>query len=271
MQEHLTEAQWKEFERDGLLYLGAQFDPSGLERLRQHIDDIMLGRADLDYDRILMQLDTMTGNHDDVGPQTLGYKGATLNYRKMQNLELDPVFLEYAQRPLFQNICARVYGPDTPVACFRAMFYNKPGRGIGSHLPWHQDRWQGLDRDPQITIWTALDSSTVANGCVFIVPGSHKHLVNPDHISGFLTEGQMRESRLDEQAVPLEVPAGEAVLLHNWLLHSSSVNHSDTTRRAFSVCYMDSRTVSERGHFNVVFGDGALTPETVHMGSPDFF
>ena len=46
----------------------------------------------------------------------------------------------------------------------------------------------------------------------------------------------------------LELAAGDVALLHNHLLlHASDVNRSDTSRRAFSVCYMDARTVTANG------------------------
>lgn len=228
----------------------------------------MMGTADIDYSRIMMELDSATGEYGDLAGQTKGHKLAMLDYRKMQNLEIDPRLLDYLQRPLFERICARIYGADTPVACFRAMFMNKPA-GQGRYLQWHQDRFHGFDRDPQITIWTALDPSIIANGCLHIVPASHTELINPEHGSGFLTEEQMQELQLDDKAIPLEMAAGEVVLLHNWLLHSSDVNNTDTARRAFSVCYMDGRTVSERGVFNTVFGEGALTADTVQFASVD--
>src|SRR5207237_5228782 len=95
------------------------------------------------------------------------------------------------QRPLFRDICEQVYGDETPVAAFRAMFMNKPAHQ-GTLLPWHQDRWSYLDRDPLITVWTALDPATIANGCVEVIPGSHKFgLINPEHTSGYLTEEQI--------------------------------------------------------------------------------
>jgi ectoine hydroxylase-related dioxygenase (phytanoyl-CoA dioxygenase family) len=60
------------------------------------------------------------------------------------------------------------------------------------------------------------------------------------------------------------VEAGESVLMHNYLLHASDVNTTDIPRRAFSVCYMDARTVAKNGEkFTTIFGDGALTPETL--------
>lgn len=233
---------WERFEADGFLRLGKLLAEDDLAALQARIDAIMQGTADVPYDRMLMQLDSATGSYSDMGAQTKGHKGATLAYRKIQDLELDPLFAAYLNRPLFREICAHVYGPDTPIAIFRAMFMNKPAHQ-GTFLPWHQDRWSFLDRDPLVTLWTALDPATRENGCVQIVRGSHRGgLLNPDHPSGFVSDTQARKI-LDECAIEfLELAPGEGALLHNWLLHSSDVNRSDTPRRAFSVCYMDART-----------------------------
>ena len=259
MAQLITDQQWAQYERDGYLRVGKLLSDAELQALRQEIDDVMLGRARVAYERMMMQLDSESGKYNDAGEQTKGFKGPTLNYRKIEELEFDPLFLGYMKRPLFREVCARVYGAETPVAAFRAMFMNKPA-GKGTLLPWHQDRWQALDRDPLLTVWTALDPATVANGCVQVIPGSHKlGLVNPAHPSSFLTEEQARHHAPKEKIVFLELKAGEVVLLHNWLLHSSDRNNSDVPRRAFSVCYMDARTVAQDGtQFSVVFGEDAL-------------
>src|SRR5690606_3937412 len=98
-------------------------------------------------------------------------------------------FRAYMERPIFRDLCRRIYG-DVPISVFRAMFMNKPA-SKGTVLRWHQDRWSFLDRDPLLTVWTALDPSTVANGCVQVIPGSHRGgLVNPDDTSGFVTDDQ---------------------------------------------------------------------------------
>jgi ectoine hydroxylase-related dioxygenase (phytanoyl-CoA dioxygenase family) len=172
---------------------------------------------------------------------------ATRHAKRSHQSEHDPLFLEYMQRPIFRQICTRVLGAGTPVACFRAMFMNKPAHK-GTFLPWHQDRWTALDRDPLITLWTALDPATKANGCVQVIPGSHRlGIINKQNPSGFLTKDQMAEFCRPEKAVYLELAAGEAMLLHNWLLHASDVNQTDIPRRAFSVCYMDAQTRSSNG------------------------
>ncbi len=242
----ISAEQWQAYERDGYLRLGKLLTAGELASLQLRIDDIMLGKAQVDYGRMLMQLDSESGKYEDAGPQTRGHKGATLSYRKIQELEYDPLFLAYMQRPIFQEICRRVYGHDVPTACFRAMFMNKPAHR-GTLLPWHQDRWTHLDRDPLITVWTALDPATIANGCVQVVPGTHKHLINPSHPSGFITPEQARQFCPEDKAVYIELAAGESVLLHNWLVHRSDVNRTGIPRRAFSVCYMDARTVAANG------------------------
>lgn len=259
----LTPAEWQRYEREGFVRLGKLLTDAEVAALCRRIDDIMLGRAPVQYDRMLMQLDSETGKYEDAGAQTKGHKGSTLNYRKIQELEFDPLFLAYMQRPIFRNICARVYGEGTPIACFRAMFFNKPSHR-GTLLPWHQDRWTHLDRDPLITLWTALDPATPANGCVQIVPGLHDRLINPSHGSGFLTPEQAKDLQLDSQAVHLGLAPGEVALLHNWLPHRSDVNRTDIARRAFSVCYMDARTRATNGEtYSPVFGAGALDPAVV--------
>jgi len=260
----INDAQWAEYEETGYLKLG-RIDDASLRKMQDRIDAIMLGRADVDYAKMLMQLDSTTGAYEDAGPQSKGHKGATLDYRKIQDLEYDPLFLAYLQEPVFRDICARAYGKDTPVAVNRAMFMNKPA-GKGTFLPWHQDRWTSYDRDPLVTVWTAMDPATIANGCVQIVPKSHRYgLINPTHSAGFLSQAQAAAICTEDRIVYLELEPGEVVLLHNHVLHASDVNRSSQSRRALSVCYMDARTVEGDGTVKnpIAFGPGALTVEGV--------
>ncbi len=258
----ITTAAWNEYEELGYLKLG-KIDPHTLHNLQQRIDDIMLGRAPVAYDRMLMQLDSTTGAYEDAGEQSKGFKGATLDYRKIQDLEYDPLFLEYLQHPIFEDICRRIYGAEATVSVFRAMFMNKPANK-GTFLPWHQDRWTSLDRDPQLTVWTAIDPATRENGCVQVVPKSHRYgLINPTHPSGFLSKAQSagnlhrrphrpRGTRSGRGRDPAQLPAPR-----------ERREPQFPVRRAFSVCYMDAATL-EKGEpirYPVVFGESALTVE----------
>lgn len=260
MLSHITDSQWAEYQDLGYLKLG-KLDDATLHAMQQRLDEIMLGRADVAYERMLMQLDSTTGAYEDAGELTKGFKGATLDYRKIEDLEFDPVFLRYIQHALFAEICRRVYGEDAGISIQRAMFMNKPANK-GTFLPWHQDRWRIFDRDPQVTIWAALDPATRENGCVQVVPRSHQFgLINPTHDAGFLSKAQAAAICTPDRIVFVELQPGEVVLLHNHLLHASDVNRSSQSRRAFSVCYMDAAT-RENGEPNTcsrAFGPGAMT------------
>lgn len=256
----ITDQQWQEYEELGYLKIGS-IDSGLLRKMQDRIDEIMLGKAAVDYDRLLMQRDSDSGRYEDAGEQSRGFKGATLSYRKIQDLEYDPLFLEYLQHPVFEALCKRVYGEDAGVGIFRAMFMNKPA-GKGTFLPWHQDRWTHLDRDPLLTVWTALDPATRENGCVQVIPRSHRYgLINPTHSSGFLSKAQAAAICTDDRIVHVELKQGEVVILHNYLLHASDINRSKQSRRAFSVCYMDAATLvnQEPSSYPVAFGKGALS------------
>lgn len=240
----ITRAQWAQFDQDGFVILSQAVPQATIDALCQRIDEIMLGEASLDYDRMLMQLDSDDGAYDSAGEQSRGHKGSTLNYRKIQQLEKDPIFLSFMQLPLFEAAARHFYG-DNAVAIFRAMFMNKPA-GRGTTLPLHQDRWRVLDKDPRLTIYTALDAADADNGCVEIIPGSQHKILNTQHPSGFLTPAMAAEYAQDPRRQQLILKPGDVVLMNPWMLHASGINDSSRSRRAFSVCLMDAATKNMR-------------------------
>ena len=253
---HFTDAQLEAFQATGVVRLGRVIDDAELAGLRQRIDAIMLG--DVPFSG-MMQLDSASGNYGDMPAQTAGHKGATLAYRKIEGLEADPRFLAYLRKSLIRDLATRILGPD--VAIYRSMFMNKPA-GQGTVLPWHQDggtNWN-LTGDPLVTIWLALDPATRDNGCVQVIPGSH-HLGLLSERGHTITAEQEAEHCSPAQRELLELQPGEAVLLHNWVLHASGTNPSGTSRRAFSVCLMDAAIRSRDPRapgFTKLFGVGSL-------------
>lgn len=236
-----NEQKRKEFFENGYVYLGNILEDEIFKRIENKIDQIMLGKASIDYDKLLMQLDSDDGVYENAGDQSNGFKGATLNYRKIQNLEIDSDFMEYLTDPIFQKINADIYGEETPIAIFRAMFMNKPA-GKGTKLPMHQDRWNYLSKDPLLTIYTGIDAATEENGCVILIEKSqHKGIVNPSNMSGFLTPEQA-EIHCKTNIKKIILKQGDVVALHNQAIHGSDINRSKNSRRAFSVCYMDATT-----------------------------
>ncbi|MCC7492616.1 MAG: phytanoyl-CoA dioxygenase family protein [Fimbriimonadaceae bacterium] len=250
----LTAAQRAQWEHDGFVRLGQVASDDQLAALQERIDAIMLGQVV--YPGMFFQADTESGSYGDLRAD--GWVGPTLAYRKIQDLERDPLFLQYLQHPLFRGLTRSLVAAE--ISVFRAMFMNKPA-GRGTVLPYHQDggsQW-GLDRENFVTVWTALDDASIANGCVQVIPGSHQLGLLSERGHTITAEQEATLCR-EEDAVYLECRAGEAILLHNYVLHRSGVNTTSRPRRAFSVVYMDAATRrrSDGGEFPRVFGPGAL-------------
>ena len=253
----LTEEQWAAFHRDGFLHLGQVLTEDEVERLKQRADDLAAGRVR--NDQVLLQLDT-GGAYEELPEAVEQLDGTTRLYRKIQGLEFDDEFVHLVRSPRFFEVCARIYGPHVPLSIFRAMVMNKPA-GQGTVLPWHQDGgdvW-GLDREPLVTIWTALDPATTENGCMECVRGSHRLGLLTD-FGSTLSEEHAAEHCPPEDVVPLEVPAGHAVLMHNWLIHRSGINPSPIPRRAVTICYLDGRTRTVHTGTHLPMVAGAVNP-----------
>jgi hypothetical protein len=234
-----TEAQWDRYSRDGYLPLGQVATKPELEALRRRVDDLALG--EVSNPNVKLQMDT-GGEYDQLPGIVERFEEGTVLYRKVQGLETDDLYGRLVRHPTCVEVCARAYGPHTPVSIFRAMVMNKPA-GQGTRLPWHQDGgavWQ-LDRDPLVTIWVALDSATPENGCLEVVPGSHR-LGLLSWFGSTLSDDNVAVHCPADAVVPLPVEEGHAVLLHNWVLHRSGVNPSPGPRRAFTCAYLDGLT-----------------------------
>jgi phytanoyl-CoA hydroxylase len=228
----------EDFRALGFARLGPVLDETTLAVLRARADDLMLGRVV--YPGMFFQLDTDTGRYEDLEVGK-GWQGPSLNYRKLEKLELDPDYRRVIEHQHFEPI-ARALSKEG-VALYRAVLFNKNAAG-GTLLPWHQDggKMWGIDRDPAFQIWVALDDSPVEAGCLEIIPGSHKDgLATP--LGGMVPQSIVDE-RLAGSAKTEHLPAraGEAILLHNYLWHRSGTTCTGRPRRALSICYLDAAT-----------------------------
>ena len=113
---------------------------------------------------------------------------------------------------------------------------------------WHQDEAFYLDADnpdtvskTRMSVWVPLQDANEQNGCLWIVPGSHKWGLESYTIAnyGTCTKRIDREAYANEHAVAVPVKAGSAVLFSAWTWHHSKNNQTDTIRRAFIVSYQE--------------------------------
>jgi phytanoyl-CoA hydroxylase len=252
-----VEAAVASYRTHGYARLGRVIDERWLAALRTRVDDLMLGRVV--YDGLFFQHDAEAYEDLTYGR---GYVGPSLTYRKLEKLEKDPLFLAHLQNPLFERVARSVI--EGAIAIYRATIFNKAKTG-SSALPWHQDggSYWGLDREPVLQIWTALDDAPIGGGCVEVVRGSHAAgLATP--LGGVIQPDILAARGAEALAEPLPAVAGEVFLIHNHLWHRSGKNTSGAARRAFTVCYMSAETRCRRTkraprQFTRVF-DGGVSP-----------
>ena len=94
--------------------------------------------------------------------------------RKMSHLAFyDEGFENHARNPKILDAIESLLGPD--IKLYQDQLFMKPPR-IGSRQGYHQDMPLGFYIDPpdMVTCWAALTDSTIKNGCVWMLPGTHK-------------------------------------------------------------------------------------------------
>jgi ectoine hydroxylase-related dioxygenase (phytanoyl-CoA dioxygenase family) len=102
---------------------------------------------------------------------------------------------------------------------------------FGSPVEWHQDwAFYPHTNDDVLAVGIAMDDMLLENGCLMVVPGSH-HGPVLDHHQGGVFAGAVPPDGFVEQAVPIELHAGDISIHHARLLHGSAPNRSQRPRR----------------------------------------
>ncbi len=226
-----------DFAAHGFARLGRVLSDDGLAALGTRVDDIMQARVQ--HDGLFFQRDSATGRYEDL-EFAKGWQGPSGEYRKIEKLELDPLFRAWMTNALFERIARRLIAG--PIALYRAVLFTKSVAG-GTALPWHQDggRFWGIDRPAELQIWTALDDCPVDAGCVEVLDGSHAAgLATPE--GGVIGEALLQSVSAEQRALPVPTRAGDSLLIHNHLWHRSGVNRTGRRRSAVSFCYMSAAT-----------------------------
>lgn len=170
----------------------------------------------------------------------------SLQHRSGRTKRLDMTHLyfdwawELALHPGVVDAVEEVLGPDLVV--WGSLIFSKPPHDEG-FVAWHQDgAYAGfLGPARAASAWIALTDSTVASGCMRVVPGSHVH--RHDHIvthaeNNLLSRGHEIAVDVDEKdAADVVLHAGEMSLHHVDIIHGSNPNRAAHPRTGFIVRY----------------------------------
>ena len=203
-------------------------------RWLERLDDLVEGRVEPSENMLIMK-DVMVAK----GAVQPGTRQEAI--AKIQDYEKDPVLDTYTTDDNILDCIEQIIGHD--VQTIHTMLINKPPNVDGRH-PLHQDLLYFPFRpaDRIVASWTALERITKENGCLVVVPGTHRGELlehgNPD--IEHLNMGYFGARGIDdeiEKRVHLEMEPGDTVFFHPVLIHGSGRNRTQHFRRAISAHY----------------------------------
>lgn len=142
------------------------------------------------------------------------------------------------------DVMQAVMGED--VLLLSTHFFCKyPEKAAQSFVAWHQDiTYWGLEPPEAHTAWIAVDDSDVENGCMRVIPGSHKNGVvthgKSDRDGNLLSINQEIPDELvdDSEALDLELRAGQMSVHDGQIFHASMPNGSDRRRCGLTIRFI---------------------------------
>jgi phytanoyl-CoA hydroxylase len=237
----LTEQQRLQYRDQGYLIIESLLAPEECDELNQRALDFLAGRiAAGEGNRAYMEPEAVEKgwvSDEQPDPRFLFKIGHRMHMT-------DPVFRYYAMHERIADILNDLIGPD--IKCVQSMYIDKPGN-IGVGQPYHQDSYYlKTVPDTVIGVWIACDDVDEANGCLHIIPGSHREAilphetpVNPKQRKYFLEVHAAR----GRKEIACRLPKGGAVFFPGTMLHRSGDNHtSDRQRRAYVLHYASAKS-----------------------------
>jgi ectoine hydroxylase-related dioxygenase (phytanoyl-CoA dioxygenase family) len=218
---HLTDEQRTAWERDGFLVIENLIEEEEIPRIIDEVEDVLA---------------EVRGEERAAGKPA----GQSLASGVYVGLSVKrALFRQIARDARLLNSLEGLIGPQIGFLSDKVVLKD---REVDYESPWHQD-WAYWGGSHKISVWVALDEATPENGCLQILPGSHRAAVEHDQVHGVPGFG----NRLDPSARGVDmsravtVPArpGAAIFFHDLTLHASLPNRSGNERRALIITYRD--------------------------------
>ncbi|MEU6743659.1 phytanoyl-CoA dioxygenase family protein [Streptosporangium sandarakinum] len=168
-------------------------------------------------------------------------------YSTTHSRHLDQRFVwELVRDPAILDAVEPLIGPD--ILLFGTRFFCKYGGDRHHRVSWHQDldSW-GLEPPIALTVWYAVDESDEGNGCMLVLPGSHRGRLREHDTSADAGNMLGRGQHLDlgekevAAAVPIVLAPGEISIHDGALVHASMPNESARRRCGLAIRYVPTR------------------------------
>ena len=227
----LSAAQVEQFERDGVLIVENLLSSREVEVLRERIEWVAGGGSPVSAERLQVEPLVESGE--------LRANSYAASLRKMGHVAFqDAVFEAHARNPRILDCIEALLGPD--IKLIQDQLFMKPPK-VGSRQPYHQDQPCGFHIDPadMVTCWAALDDAAIDNGCLWMLPGTHRFGVL-DREKWAEYERRALDGNLSEERA-IELKTGDCSFHHGHILHSSRPNLTGKRRWGYANHYVSAR------------------------------
>ena len=243
MDHRLSEAELDAMQRDGYVVRERVFDPEECAAITAACEALV---ADLvahrQAERRRYQIGSYTFDPDWLTGVTIKWEGDTDVVHGIEPFaHINEPLREWAHDPRFVEPSLDFLGEDDVNLFTEKLNLKRPF--VGGANPWHQDHpyWDGFADEPaqKVTAMLFLDDSSLANGTLQVLPGSHvrgraRTRTDKDQFGNLELDPKVAEGK---RPTPLEVPAGSVVWFGPFLIHKSEPNTSDRERRSLLYTY----------------------------------
>jgi phytanoyl-CoA hydroxylase len=173
-------------------------------------------------------------------PASLDAPGGRTVRRLLQACARDPLFREWATSPQLAGRLRQLLGPRVELSQAHHNCVMTKNPAFSSATGWHQDiRYWSFEKPELVSAWLALGPERKDNGCLWLVPGSHKLEFRRDQYDEALFFRDDLEENGDvlSTAVTAEIDEGDVLFFHCRVLHEAGRNLTDQTKFAAVFTY----------------------------------
>ncbi len=238
----LSDSQIRSFQEEGYLVLRQELSAPIIQQIRRV---------------------TVTGLEEEIPPveleSELHYPGAPesseaeggLTIRRLKNaFARDPIFTELLTHPTIIGSLYQLLGPQIvmPFAHHNCIMTKQPR--YSSNTLWHQDiRYWTYQRPELISLWIALGEEHPENGCLYVIPGTHKMQFERERMDEMLfLRPELPENRpLIDRRVPVELSPGDLLFFHCRTFHAAGKNMTEETKMSAVFTFRDAANLPVPG------------------------
>ena len=225
-------AEVDEFERDGYVVARAFTSPGDCAAIRA------VAQRDLEAETPPVEYEADTKYPG--APMSLDAPGGRTVRRLLQMCARDPVIVRWATQPKLAGRLKQLIGPAIELSQVHHNCMMTKNPSYSSITNWHQDiRYWSFARPELVSVWLATGREYFENGCLLVLPGSHKLEFGADELDEalFLRPDVESNKPLIRTQRRVELAAGDVLFFHCRLFHAAGHNQTGDTKFSLVFTY----------------------------------